>query len=619
MNSNETDRPAEPPAIAGDKQLECISPPATPPPASLLPPPPVADWEVNLNWARVKSFFSFGGANILYCLSALAILFGIAQIINPILTQSRIYFERLAGVLTLNLYECALLGVMLLIVLWRRVTDDAVSLLVLIALFLGANAVALDQVVVDNISMACVIGLACFALAVVKIWLMRRHIALRLDRLLLAGVLLLLAWNFLMSPAIALIKSLGCNNASSLRAIWQLGWLVMLGGGVLWYLQASATATGLTRSADAGRPFLQTAGMCWIFTGIILVISGLHQYELTYIFDLRSSFGDFIPLITLGFLIIPELMRIYGRESFRGRLEVVIAGAPLVLIGWALVNKTFIADSPWGIGFFWHPTVILALTAVAVLRAGLKESNRGLMYLVLAYGMLILLTAGVAYDGPASFHWRLTGGVLAAMLIGVGILRRDVRIAMVGIFIIALGCRTSPWIIQHLNDGWAQPGIFFGVLGLGIVGLSLILGEKMKKTAVRIGAVFLTIGVFFCFGDSSKLLLWAGLVLAILGLLVLRLRRDWLVSIILWIPVLTVGWKESRPVLESVFTAAINAVDAIIKAIGQILPAKISGWHYVILSFILLAAGMYLSLRKGRRRSENRSDAPSGEEHENNP
>lgn len=547
------------------------------------PPPLPQPQQQATSW--IKTFFSFSGGSIFYCLSALSILFGIVQIIGPVLSQSHVYAERLSCIGILNLYECALLGIMLIIVLWRRVTDDAVSLMVLIALFLIANGIALDQVVVDNIPIACIIGCVCFALSMIKLWIMRRHLSLRLDRMLLAGILLLLAWNFLMSPTIALMKSLGCNNESSLRTIWQTGWTVMLTGGILLYIYSCATPAGMARSEHSNRPFLQTPGMSWVFAGILFVVGGLHQYELAYIFDLRFCFGDFIPLITLGVLMTIEMMRIYGKKP--GICEIGLACAPLALMLVALWTGLVIEESGMGLGFFWYPPVILLTTAIAIMYIGLRTRYYLLMYVALAYGLAILLTAGVPYASPESFHWKPVGWTLGTILLGIGIFRRYVHVAVAGIMMLALSSGSIPWMNRIASDYdlplIAPMGI---VAGLGIIGLYFIYGKKLKTSVVIMGTIFLTGGTLRCFGEFSPLylIMLSGIFLALSGAFAFWLHRDLLVSIILWVPLLKAVYQLSR-------TA--------------------SGWRYVILSFILLSIGMYLSLRKGRLRSGNHDKASS--------
>lgn len=597
MNTDSENQASLPPVRPhGDN----VSPPADGSPGAPPPPPPAPSpkWEPDYmtkpaSWgelfAPLKSFFGLGGS-ILYCLSALAILYGIVQIIDPLLAHSRVYAERLACVGALNLYECALLAVMLVIVLWRRVTDDAVSLLVLIAIFLVANAVTLDQVVMDNSPIACAIGAGCFALAVVKLWIMRRYIALRLDRGLLAGVVLLLAWNFLMSPALAMVTAHCAKGTEILRSVWQAGWLVMLAGGACFYLQAARGAALPDHAGKAAAPFLQTPGMAWIFAGILYVIGGFHQYELVYIFDLPSAFGDYLPLITLGCLIVLELPRMYGRNP--RRFEVAVSAVPLALIGAALFGKAFVVESPWGLGFFWHPTVLLAAAAAAVLRAGIARRHTGLIVLSLAYTLLILLTAGVACDGPEQFHWRITVFMLALALSAYGMVFGKLGEAVLGLFILAM---SSPWW-GNVSVENSRP-MLLAAVGLGPIILSFRF-KRIPKEFVWIGAILLSIGAWMLGHGELWRLVVGGAAAAAVGALIAFLRPNWPATIILLLPAAAALVKAIRPLAGKAAVAAV-----------RIMPDQLTGWHYVILSFILLAAGMWVSLRKGRRHSDHPSDS----------
>jgi hypothetical protein len=91
------------------------------------------------NQDAIRRFLSLTGGSIFYCLSALSIVYGITQIIGPPLAESSNIGDILPCVGVLNVYELALLAVLILVVVWRNVTDDAISLVVLIALFLVAS------------------------------------------------------------------------------------------------------------------------------------------------------------------------------------------------------------------------------------------------------------------------------------------------------------------------------------------------------------------------------------------------------------------------------------------------------------------------------------------------
>ena len=86
-------------------------------------------WE---NRSSFGSFLSLTGGSFLYCLSALSIIYGITKIIGPPLAKSNILADIFPCVIVLNVYEIALLAVLVLIVAWKNVTDDAISLVILV-------------------------------------------------------------------------------------------------------------------------------------------------------------------------------------------------------------------------------------------------------------------------------------------------------------------------------------------------------------------------------------------------------------------------------------------------------------------------------------------------------
>ena len=104
--------------------------------------------------SNLGAFFDFTGGSLFYCLSAFFIILGIGRIMGPMLTNHELFKEALPCIFTLNLYEIALLGVLTTIVVWKSVTDDAISLVIFIAIFFVGTGLALSSIVFSN-SWAC--------------------------------------------------------------------------------------------------------------------------------------------------------------------------------------------------------------------------------------------------------------------------------------------------------------------------------------------------------------------------------------------------------------------------------------------------------------------------------
>ena len=94
---------------------------------------------------NIKSFLRLTGGSPLYCLSAVFIAYGIVKVLGPILAASESLRGALPCILTLHVYELALLAVLIVIVS-RKVVDDAISVGVLIAVFMVGTSMALGSV-----------------------------------------------------------------------------------------------------------------------------------------------------------------------------------------------------------------------------------------------------------------------------------------------------------------------------------------------------------------------------------------------------------------------------------------------------------------------------------------
>ena len=149
------------------------------------------------NREAMGRFLSLTGGSVLYCLSALSIVYGITQIIGPPLAKSGALGDILPCVAVLNVYELALLAVLVLIVVWRNVTDDAISLVILVALFLVGSGMTLGVVAPSGLDICLAIGFASVILGLAKLYVLRRFISLQLGGLSFLGLALILAWNFL--------------------------------------------------------------------------------------------------------------------------------------------------------------------------------------------------------------------------------------------------------------------------------------------------------------------------------------------------------------------------------------------------------------------------------------
>jgi len=515
------------------------------------------------------------GASILYSLSALSILYGMAQLIGPVLARSGVLAETVPCIGALNLYELALLGVLLLIVLWRNVTDDAVSLVVLIGLFLIASGIALDTVANDDPNVAAAVAVACMGLAGLKLHALSRGVSLPLTGLLLAACAVVLAWNVLTAPAMAYLVRRGLDGAAHLRLAWLVGWLAVFAGAGLMLAHAAGTPTGQARNAHRIAPFLKTPAMAWVFASILFVGVAVHQYALAYIFDVPVSPADWLPCLALAVLIVLEVLRGYGvtPEPY----QVALACVPLVGTLAAVSGGLFDLVPPPGVAWFWHPPVWLGLAGAGLAWHCLRNGRRLLWCAVLAYGLAAVATAGPVPTGLTALNWDACGLALVLVLLAGGLLWRNPAMLMAAVLLAAAGVVRAEMVAQWAQE-WGRlgrPAVCAVTAGLGTMLVYIAFPRSLPRWVAIGGALLLALGAVY-FGETGPGLRPAfavGVGTALTAAVVWLRTRDVAAALILCGPL---------------FWAAYRGAQAA------------AAWRYVGLSFVLLGAGAAYSLRPGR-------------------
>lgn len=372
---------------------------------------------MNATPSPLRRFLDLTGGSLLYCLSALSILYGITRILGPLLVESASLREALPCVGALNLYELALLGALAFIVVCRRVTDDAISLMVLIPLFLVGSGIALDTVAGKAPAWAVGLGAACAAVGMGKLEVLRRKIGLPLGRLAMAGLGLVVLWNFLAGPALRwIIEDHGVSPAIR-RSLW-LGslLLILIGGGLFLAGITRAGARGKTE-AEGPRPFISTPPMSCVFALVLFAAAGAHLYALGYVFNVIMAGGDFLLLGTLAALLLMEALMYPGNR--RLGVAACVACAPMAVALAGLASRGFFtAPFEGSLELLGHPSVIFGLTGAAAAWTAFRTRWAGFFIVAGAYAIGMVLTFDVA-------EWRYV--ILSFLLLGVGVWRSSVK------------------------------------------------------------------------------------------------------------------------------------------------------------------------------------------------
>jgi hypothetical protein len=517
------------------------------------------------NRDAVGRFLSLTGGSILYCLSALSIVYGITQIIGPPLAKSSALADILPCVAVLNVYELALLAVLVLIVVCRHVTDDAISLVILVGLFLVASGMTLGVVAPSGLNICLAIGFASVILGLGKLYVLRRFVSLRIGVLSAFGLTLILLWNFLASSLMARPIMARTATEELRRSQWLLSWLVVLVGAAGIFIEAASRKYARDGEQDRRPPFLHTRAMAWVFALVLLAAAGFHQYGVAYMFAIDHVYGDFIPLIAVMSLLLLELIRSLAKQY--ENLEVMIACVPLGLTVFAVPNKMTVIPASIGIEAISYPPVVLGLTGLALLWMGFRRRSGWLGLVAIAYALGVLLTMSRSHE----FNLRLFGGGLIVVLLTIGAILRNVHLCFAGVIAATVGLGTTEIlaVFSKAHD-LTTVGAILGIGALGIMAVTFAFGRRTPAAYVLLG----TLSAMACIFDYlPKSLQWVDLaVLVVIGSLFAALlwrTRNVAPALVLWIPVFPRAY---------------------------LLMARMSSWNFVVLSFLLLLLGALMSL-----------------------
>lgn len=531
------------------------------------PTKPISSGDI-LDLNTWKGFFNLTGGSLLYCLSAVFVAYGIVKVMGPILSDSDSLLSALPCIFTLHIYELALLGVLILIVS-KKVVDDAISVVILMSLFLVGTSIAQGAVADRDITISFFVGLFGITVAFGKFYAMRRFARIPFGALSVWGLGVLMVCNCLGPILMARSISVDPSQEFARRGLWMFLWVTILIAAGIVLIEAMRGKYQQAEQND--RAFLQSPVMAYVFALILLIASGVHQYSMAFTFALERVLGDFVPLITLATLLLLEILRRSGKRF--GFTEIVISCVPLATMLLAINEKSVLASGQLGFGLMCYPPVTLASSGLAIAALALYHRWYPLLAVVFAYGLGVILTAGFSPQHPYDLNIHACVGTLVVALLVYGTIIRNQYICLAGIIILCFGL--SLWdgfskfaTSYHLTE----VGGLAGVCGLGSVAFYLLFGHRLHKAIRIVGTLCLAGFVFDYLPDYTH---WRYLIVLLgTGLLVTGLwfrTRDILVISILWVP-------------------------SFIRL--YIVAKHIAYWRLVILGFLLLAAGTVASLLK---------------------
>jgi len=325
------------------------------------------------------------------------------------------------------------------------------------------------------------IGLAALGLALSKLWVLRRVLAVPLAGSVLIGAGLLLAWNFLAAPLLALLVA-GRQpfDEQLLRSAWSVGGLPL-------WLAAACLWIGMARGAQpaASRPFMRSLRMAWLFVALLIVAASVHQHALAFVFSLKHYPGDLLGIGTLACLILFELLHQLGFRQLW--LRAVLWAAPLLAATVIALNRAHavgdgsLADLP-----------AAPMTAVVLGAAGLgmlvwRLRLRSWVGVPIGYGLWCVLFWD--YDGAGWSHlqWQAFRMTAASLLLAFAWARWRPGWAVAAALLLAF--EAGVWADAH-HAPWISPVHAAGLAaGGGLSILGLIFGPLLSRRLLTCGAV----------------------------------------------------------------------------------------------------------------------------------
>jgi len=513
----------------------------------------------------VKTFLSLTGGSILYCLSAASIVYGIGQIIGPTLAKSILLTQTLPCLLAINLYELALLAVLVVIVRFRNVTDDAVSLLVLIALFLMTSGLTLGTLTPGNPQVCFVIGLICIGLAMGKLQVLRRLIRFPIGKISLVGFGLIFVWNFLAAPLMGKPLVSGDWPDDMRRGQWMLWWLVLLIGAVLIWFDA---LTSKPQHNTQNTPFIRRQSMVWVFALVLMAAAAIYQRATTYMYVIDFAWGDYLPLLTIFVLLLIELLRSLNIRHHYFQLAVSVI--PLVATVYAILERQVMAWPIIGIDLLWYPQVLLGLTGLTMLTLAVYHRRAKFYYVALAYALGVILTFGYTPGQSFNLNWELFAASIVTLLFIVGLFKKNFTLCFGAVILLSGGLGVTDNLARFARmHEITIPGTILGIAGIGTLVICLIFGPKAPKPIIAVGAVCL---MLCCWDYLPGVLAWADMIVFV-GIV--------FISTVLWFRT------------EALFVLPILMLPLVPKI--YLFARSMSSWGFIVLSFVLLFLGGVVS------------------------
>ena len=488
------------------------------------------------NESIVKSFILNTGGGSLYCLSALSIILGLSQVMAPILNTDELV-EKILCIGSLNLYECLLIGVLLFLLVRQQL--KTVSLYVLLGIFYFSGGLLINSLASDNTNMALSIGTGAFLLMLIKSLILQRFSGFSMSRLRFSAIMVLGLWNFLMPGLCSYVFDE--YGSAALPSFWRLASLSICAFQLLLILDELFRPDGNRLKK--------------LFLAELFIVALMNQFALPYIFNFTTYFYDFLPLISLGALYI---------AASSNSSEIIWSAClfPLVLFVLTTSSRGFL----W-VDYTWSTEVYLSVFGLLTILIAWKKKTLHLPYLALTYFVTLGLNKYLEILDPSILLVAIVSGL--SIVLAYHCWQRQVFAQVSFALLSLIGFLNWPGVETYCEiNKISSVSLFFITLGALLFLYNLC---RYEDTRLYYVAVILMVSSLLYLPSLWPLMIAAGLLSSFFMFLSWRYVGDNWLAILFSLPILRMFY--------------------------HVMPT-ITGWHFIILSFVLLGMGTYLNCRK---------------------
>ena len=324
--------------------------------------------------------------SVFFLLSGALILMGLTKVLVPIFDVDGQLEQKMLCVGAINFYEIMLLVVLLFLV-WRRVLDDAVALVLLLGIFIVASTVTLNVVAANLPQTVLFLGAAGGILFGVKLYLMLSRVLGPMSKITILALAMLMLCNLFL-PGIMGHKQHHGGTNMQMHIFWFMGWHGILLGLTLLTYAMSVDVLNL-RKRHPGIPILERHKFTWLFVALIAIATVGHQWAMQWAFFLKGNLADLLMVVPLVWWCVLRCTKYPTRKGDGEDAIAILAPGALIVVAILAHWHIEVVDTFWG--WIARPHFILLVTGIAMTALTRRCPKNFITGIAMLYAIAVVL------------------------------------------------------------------------------------------------------------------------------------------------------------------------------------------------------------------------------------